>query len=271
MTTLFSGTYFGFEPCCGGPVVYFATNGTTVTPSEGINIYNGPAALGYDPITDTYIPLTNQCYKLFRSSTVNAGSPINGSNFGNLNTIPTNFGSNYTYATGTASDSQCTDAPVGFCPTCPVQYYDLWSCDGSQPVFTTDTDLSLYVNTSVLIQAGTDPDFNCYYVTPSTNYFSPIPVAVDPDIPCTDPCSCQCYEIIGNAKLNYVDCNGNVISTQVNGYFKDCSLVYPFTSPSPGPNLTIINHGDCVDGMCPQDCYELIDCRSLCIRCYLFR
>lgn len=263
MTTLFSGTYFGFEPCCGGPIVYFATNGTTVTPSEGINIYNGPAALGYDPITDTYIPLTNQCYRLFRSSTLNTGSPINGSNFGNLNTIPTNFGSNYTYATGTASDSQCSDAPANFCPDCPVQYYDLWSCDGSQPVFTTDTDLSLYVNTSVLIQAGTDPDFNCYYVTPSTNYFSPIPVTVDPDIPCTDPCSCQCYEIIGNAKLNYVDCDGNVISTQVNGYFKDCSLVYPFTNPSPGPNLTIVSHGDCVDGMCPQDCYELVDCEGI--------
>lgn len=258
-----SAIWYGFDPCCGGPIVYFKYDGTTNPPTQGINVYDGPPAIGYNPLTGTYVPLTNQCYRIFSGTILTISSAITASNYGNLQVVPTNFGSNYTYATGTANDSQCTQVPANFCPDCVPQCYTLWSCDGSQPAFTTDTDLSLYVNTSVLIQAGTDPDFNCYYVTPATSCFNPIPVAVDPDIPCTDPCSCQCYEIIGNAKLDYVDCNGTPISTQVNGYFKDCSLVYPVTSPSPGPNLTIINHGDCVDGMCPQDCYELIDCAGI--------
>lgn len=261
MTTLFSGTYFGFEPCCGGPIVYFATNGTTVTPSEGINIYNGPPAIGYDPITNTYIPLTNQCYRIFRSSVANIGSPINASNYGNLQVIPTNFGSNYIYATGTASDSQCTDAPVGFCPDCTPQCYSLYSCDGSTPPLTTNTDLSAYVGGSASIQVDADLGFDCYMVTLAPDCTNAITVVVDGDIPCT--CNCECYEIIGTAKLDYVDCDGNPVSTFVNGYWKDCSRVYPFTTPSPGPNLTIINHGDCVDGMCPQDCYELVDCEGL--------
>jgi hypothetical protein len=63
----FSASWFGFEPCCGGPILYFRFDGTTEAPNEGINIYNGPAALGYNPITDSYTPLVNnQCYRIFR-------------------------------------------------------------------------------------------------------------------------------------------------------------------------------------------------------------
>jgi len=60
----FSASWYGFEPCCGGNILYFRFDGTTNPPTEGINIYNGPAALGYDPITDSYLPLANQCYRI---------------------------------------------------------------------------------------------------------------------------------------------------------------------------------------------------------------
>jgi hypothetical protein len=256
-----SASYFGFEPCCGGNTVYFSFNSTTVQPNLGINIYNGPSAIGYDPLTDSYVPLTNQCYRIFRGDASAPGNPINGSNYGNLQIVPTNFGGNYIWDSTTTYETPCGDEEPGFCPDCVAQCYTIYSCDGSVPPLTTNTDLSAYVGGSASIQVDADSGFDCYMVTLAPDCDNAITVVVDGDIPC--PCACECYEIIGTAKLDYVDCDGNPVSTFVNGYWKDCSKVYPFTTPAAGPNLTIINHGDCIDGLCPTECYELVDCAGI--------
>ena len=259
----FAATWFGFEPCCGGPILYFRFDGTTEAPNEGINIYNGPTALGYNPITDSYTPLVNnQCYRIFRGTAADPSSPIDGTNYGNLQVVPTAFGSNYIWDATSTYETPCGGEEEGFCPSCITQCYDLWPCDGSLVALTTDTDLSAYVNTFASIQVDADFGYECYYVTLSTSCINAVTVEVDGDTPCV-PCDCTCYEIIGTAKLEYVDCDGNPISTFVNGYWKDCSLVYPVTNPSAGPNLTILSHGDCVDGVCPSECYELTDCAGL--------
>jgi hypothetical protein len=257
-----SAQYLGFEPCCGGNIIYFSYNSTTVIPSLGINIYNGPPAIGYDPLTNGYVPLTNQCYRIFRGTTTNPDSTIDASNYGNLQAVPTNFGGNYTWDSTTTYETPCGDETANFCPDCITQCYTLYSCDGTIPPITTDADLSAYVGTSVLIQVDADGEFDCYMVTLAPDCLNAVDIiGVDADIPCT--CDCECYEIIGSAKLNYVDCDGNPVSTFVNGYWKDCSRVYPFTNPAPGPNLSITNHGDCVDGLCPSQCFELIDCDGI--------
>ena len=256
-----SASFYGFEPCCGGNTLYFAFNSTTVPPFLGINIYNGPAAIGYDPLTDSYIPLTNQCYRIFRGEATDPASPINGTNYGNLQIVPTNFGSNYIWDSTTTYETPCGDEEAGFCPECVAQCYTLYSCDGSVPPLTTNTDLSAYVGESALIQVDADFGFDCYMVTLAPDCDNAITVVVDGDTPCT--CTCECYEIIGTAKLDYVDCDGNPVSMFVDGYWKDCSRVYPFTNPAPGPNLTITNQGDCIDGLCPSECYELIDCDGI--------
>jgi len=253
----FSASWYGFEPCCGGNILYFRFDGTTNPPTEGINIYDGPAALGYDPITDSYLPLANQCYRIFRGNAVDPMSPINGGNYNNLQVVPTDFGSNYTWDSTTDYETPCGDEEIT-CPPCQPVTYDLWPCDETLLPITTDTDLSAYVNEFALIQVYADEDFNCYYVTVSTDSTNVITVAVDGDTPCT--CNCTCYEIIGSAKLRYVDCDGNAQSTIVNGYWKECSLVYPITSPAPGPNLIITSNGNCIDGQCPSQCFELVDC-----------
>ena len=259
----FSGTWFIFQPCCGGPDIYFAHNGTTNAPPQGISIYTGPPAIGYEPITGTYLPLVdNQCYKIVRG-VVDPSGPINVLNYNNLQIVPSYTPANYTWDSTTNYEDPCGAETPGFCPDCITQCYDLWSCDGTQIAVTTDTDLSAYLNTYASIQVDADAGFNCYYVTLSTSCINAVSVVVDGDLPCTDPCTCQCYEIIGSAKLYYVDCDGNPVSISVNGYWKDCSFVYPVTNPAPGPNLTVISHGDCVDGMCPQDCYELVDCEGV--------
>jgi hypothetical protein len=258
----FSASWFGFEPCCGGPTLYFRFDGTTEAPNEGINIYNGPAAIGYNPITDSYTPLVNnQCYRIFRGEATNPASPINGTNYGNLQVVPTAFGSNYIWDSTSNYETPCGGEEEDFCPSCITQCYSLYSCDGSTPPITTNTDLSAYVGESASIQVDADLGFDCYMVTLAPDCTNAITVVVDGDIPCT--CDCECYEIIGSAKLDYVDCDGNPVSTFVNGYWKECSKVYPFTTPSAGPNLTIINHGDCIDGLCPTECYELVDCAGI--------
>jgi hypothetical protein len=253
----FSAAWYGFEPCCGGNILYFRFDGTTNPPIEGINIYDGPAAIGYDVITDSYVPLSNQCYRIFRGNAVDPMSPINGGNYNNLQVVPTDFGSNYTWDSTTNYETPCGDEEIT-CPECQPITYDLWPCDNTLVPVTTDTDLSAYLNEFALIEVSADEGFNCYYVTISTDSTNVITVVVDGDVPCT--CDCTCYEIIGSAKLRYVDCDGNAQSTIVTGYWKECSQVYPITSPAPGPNLIITNNGNCVDGSCPSLCYRLRDC-----------
>jgi hypothetical protein len=256
----FSLSWFGFEPCCGGNILYFRFDGTTINPNEGINIYDGPAAIGYDVITDSFVPLTNQCYRIFRGNAVDPMSPINAGNYNNLQVVPTNFGSNYTWDSTTTYETPCGDEVIT-CPSCQPVTYDLWPCDGTLLPVTTDTDLSAYLNEFATIQVDADGSFNCYYVSLSTDSTNVVTVVVDGDVPCS--CNCTCYEIIGSAKLRYVDCDGNPQSIIVAGYWKDCSLVYPVTTPAPGPNLIITDGGLCVNGECPSQCFELVDCNGV--------
>lgn len=257
----FSASWYGFKPCCGGNTLYFSFDGTTNAPIPGINIYTGGPAIGYDPVLNSFVPLTNQCYKISRGESTNPISPINGTNYGNLQIVPTNTPSNYTLDTTTNYESTCEDAAVGFCPTCTPQCYVIYSCTGAFPPITTSTDLSPYVNGFAQIQVDADFGFSCFYIVEADNCDNAVVVVVNGDIPCS--CDCICYEIIGTAKLAYIDCDGTEVVTMVNGYWKGCSLVYPVTSPSPGPNLTIVSHGECVNGECPSDCYELIDCEGI--------
>ncbi len=259
----FSISWFRFEPCCGGNALYFRFDGTTNAPTEGISIYTGPAAIGYEPMSDSYIPLVNnQCYRIYRGEATDPTSPIDGSNYGNLQAVPSYTASNYIWDSTTNYETACGDETPGFCPDCITQCYDLWPCDGILVAVTTDTDLSAYVNTFASIQVDADFGYQCYYVTLSTSCINAVTVVVDAETPC-EPCDCTCYEIIGTAKLSYVDCSGNPIQVFVNGYWKDCALTYPITDPAAGPNLTVISHGDCIDGQCPNTCYELTDCDGL--------
>jgi hypothetical protein len=257
----FSASWFGFEPCCGGNTLYFRHDGTTNAPELGISIYTGPVVQGYDPITDDYVNLTNQCYKIFRGDATNPASPIDGTNYYNLNAVPTYTASNYTWDSTTTYETPCGGETPGFCPSCVTQCYSLYPCNGSTPPITTNTDLSAYLGDYALIQVDADFGFACYFVALAPDCLNAVTVVVDGDIPCS--CNCECYEIIGTAKVNYVDCNGVPVSTMVSGYWKGCAQVYPFTNPSPGPNLIITSHGDCIDGLCPSTCYELKDCNDL--------
>ena len=258
-----STSWIAFEPCCGGNTLYFSVNATTNPPTPGINIYNGIAGVGYDPITNSYVGLSTQCYRIFRGTVLDPTSPITAANYLNLNIVPTNFpGSGvYTWDSTTTYETPCGDESIT-CPTCPTPLYVVWPCDGSNVPVVTNTDLSAYVNDYATIQVDADGGFDCYYVvnwSVDTNQdpSNPITVVVDGDLPCS--CNCTCYEIVGSGKLYYIDCDGLVQAITISGYWKGCSLVYPLG----GANYTIAALGNCIDGECPAPCYELTDCAGL--------
>lgn len=254
-----STAWIAFEPCCGGNTLYFSVNGTTNPPNSGINIYNGISGVGYDPITNSYVGLNVQCYRIYRGDASTPGSPINASNYLNLNVVPTNFGGVYTWDSTTNYETHCGDEVIT-CPDCPTPLYVAWPCDDANIPVVTDTDLSQYVNGYAQIQVNADGGFDCYYIvnwSVETNQSpnNPIEVVVDGDITCS--CDCTCYEITGSGKLYYIDCDGLVQAVTVGGYWKGCSAVYPQT------RLNITAGGDCIDGECPAPCYELADCAGL--------
>jgi hypothetical protein len=260
-----STSWIAFEPCCGGNTLYFSVNGTTNPPNAGINIYNGISGVGYDPITDSYVGLSTQCYRIYRGDASTPGGPIDASNYLNLNVVPTNFPGTgvYTWDSTTTYETPCGDEVIT-CPDCPTPLYVVWPCDDSNVPVVTDTDLSAYINGYATIII--DGISACYYVinwSVDTNLSinNPIAVTVDGDEPCS--CKCTCYEITGSGKLYYIDCDGLVIATTISGYWKGCSLVYPQGAQGVPNPLNITAGGDCVDGECSTSCYELTDCEGL--------
>lgn len=263
VVTPIATNWIAFEPCCGGNTLYFTSTGTTNPPSFGINIYNGTSGVGYDPITNTFVGLSVQCYRIYRGVTTDPTSPITAANYLNLNPVPSNYPGNgvYTFDSTTNASTPCGGQAIT-CPPCPVPLYVVWPCDGSNVPVVTNTDLSAYVNTYATIQVNPTGAFACYYVVnwsvlTNLSISNPVAVIVEADLPCS--CDCTCYEIVGSGKLNYIDCDGLVQATTISGFWKGCSLVYPMG----GPNYVIVNAGDCVDGLCPTPCYELIDCAGI--------
>jgi hypothetical protein len=267
-TTPTSTSWIAFEPCCGGNTLYFSVNATTNPPTPGINVYNGISGVGYDPITNSYVGLSTQCYRIYRGTVLNPTSPITAANYLNLNIVPSNFPGNgvYTWDSTSTYDTPCSDAPVGFCPDCPIPLYVVWPCDDSNVPVVTDTDLSAYVNDYATIQVDPTGTFDCYYVvnySVDTNQstLNPVAVVVEADLPCS--CNCTCYEIVGSGKLYYIDCDGLVQATSISGYWKGCSLVYPQGPQGTSNTYIITDAGNCVDGECPIPCYELVDCAGI--------
>jgi hypothetical protein len=251
----FSASWFGFEPCCGGNIIYFRHDGTTNAPEQGISEYTGPTAQGYDPIDNVYVALINQCYRIFRGEATDPSSPINGINYSSLNVVPSYTPSNYNWDSTTNYETPCGGQAPGFCPVCPTQCYTLYPCDESGVAVTTDTDLSAYVGQSIFIKIDQGVDFRCYFVTLALDCINAI--TVDTNDQFCDCEKCYCWEVIGNTFLDYIDCDGNPVSIYVNGYWKGCIRSFPIIDET---NAQLSLYKECIEGQCPPQCYRLDDC-----------
>jgi hypothetical protein len=170
-------------------------------------------------------------------------------------------------------DDPVTGIPelYGECFQCPPCYF-LMSCDGTVMPFTTNQDLSAYLysvtNQSWEMYSSDWEGAKCFQVllapigAPCSLSTSPIIV----DTPCE--CPCNCYNVIANADdCIYVDCDGNFQNTgPLTGTMIDipCASTAPWLVGNLPPfKFEITNIGPCVNGQCPDPCYNLIDCDGI--------
>lgn len=271
--------YYSFTDCCTGTVTYFALPNLTYDGpmDEGVYTYLGGGAvglqLGYEPISDTYIPLKeNNCYDI--RVILTGYTPIStGAEYALLYPAPVDIPANYTQIAD--GDFNCeSPSVIADCPECIETCYIAITCDGI--TYTTSNDLSAYIGTSVTITFPDNPELDptCAQIGLAPNGYNcaqSFNIAVDTETPCE--CDCICYSVTGAAEaILYVDCTGNIIQeTLTSGvYGPFCSRTVPALTYSDIQNPPIVaDNGECVDldldgdFQCVVNCYELIDCNGV--------
>ena len=276
-----SNRYLKFVPCCDTDnPVYFRPPSTI--PTNGVAIYS--ASISSNPYLTTDIfgnpdnpLLANLCYSI-TTETVGPGMHVtNVTAYNNLQIAPNNTASNYVYV---STNTSCVSAATQ-CPDCKALCFTLWSCDGSQPLFTTSTDLTTFVGQHITV-SSVDPHDNivdlCVFVQDSSNdtCTNSIDVIYDVEDP-TCECDCTCYTILGSiSRVEWIDCNGDYQSESTPlSPFQICAGAYPLAYPSlPTNPLQLIDNGSCIESTilneitceeetvynCEAACYKLEDC-----------
>jgi hypothetical protein len=277
--------YLQYVPCCtdSGPTLYFRVPGNNV-PIDGVASYVGTINSNPYPTTDINCNVTaslvsNKCYSITIHS-VGVGQPVSTvTQYNCLAIAPQNISGNYIYHSPVypeQPDSSCQKY-INACPDCNPLCFTLWSCDGSQPLFTTSTDLTAFIGIHITV-SSVDIEDNivdlCVFVQESTqfNCTNAIEVLV---ISNSCICDCTCYTVTGNIKsIEYIDCSGNYVLIPNPGISTSnfCAQSYPIVFPGDGTTpLTISNSGDCVETtfLDPETCEEITEYICTPPLCYL--
>ena len=253
--------YLQYVPCCvdSGPTLYFRVPPSNI-PINGVASYVGTINSNPYPTTDINCNVTaslvsNKCYSITIHS-VGVGQPVSTvTQYNCLAVAPQNISGNYIYRSPVypaQPDSSCQNY-IDACPECNPLCFTLWSCDGSQPLFTTSTDLTAFIGLHITV-SSVDPENNiidlCVFVQNTTqfNCLSAIEVIVTSN---SCICDCTCYTVTGNIKsIEYIDCFGNYVLLPNLGLSTSnfCAQSYPIVFTL-GDNIptTITNNGDCVE------------------------
>lgn len=276
--------YLQYVPCCtdSGPTLYFRVPGINV-PIDGVASYIGTISPVPYPTTDVNGNITNplvqnKCYSI-TLHTVGVGQPVsNVTQYNNLALAPQDSSGNYIWHSPTIPsqwDSECQKF-IDACPECNPLCFTLWSCDGSQPLFTTSTDLTAFVGLHITV-SSVDPENNivdlCVFVQNTTefNCINAIEVIVTSN---SCICDCTCYTVTGNIKsIEYIDCSGNYIlipnpGTSTSSF---CAQSYPIVFSRDNTTAFITNNGDCIEStfLDPETCEEITEYICTPPICYL--
>jgi hypothetical protein len=277
--------YLQYVPCCtdSGPTLYFRVPGNNV-PIDGVASYVGTINSNPYPTTDINCNVTaslvsNKCYSITIHS-VGVGQPVSSvTQYNCLAIAPQNISGNYIYHSPVypeQPDSSCQKY-INACPDCNPLCFTLWSCDGSQPLFTTSTDLTAFIGIHITV-SSVDIEDNivdlCVFVQESTqfNCTNAIEVLV---ISNSCICDCTCYTVTGNIKsIEYIDCSGNYVLIPNPGISTSnfCAQTYPVVYGNDAITpLTISNSGDCVETtfLDPETCEEITEYICTPPLCYL--
>jgi len=276
--------YLQYVPCCtdSGPTLYFRVPGINV-PIDGVASYIGTISPAPYPTTDVNGNITNplvqnKCYSI-TLHTVGVGQPVsNATQYNNLVLAPQDSSGNYIWHSPVypaQPDSSC-QRYINDCPECNPLCFTLWSCDGSQPLFTTSTDLTAFVGLHIIV-SSVDPLDNivdlCVFVQDTTDFncINAIEVVV---ISNSCICDCTCYTVTGNIKsIEYIDCSGNYILIPNPGISTSsfCAQSYPIVFSKDNTTAFITNNGDCIEStfLDPETCEEITEYICTPSACYL--
>jgi hypothetical protein len=112
------------------------------------------------------------------------------------------------------------------------------------------------------------PEYSgCAYITTTDTEFCSDTTTTTVPIPeASCDCDLKCYFVQGNAGFFYVNENNDFLSIssiEASPYIRICSKIPPI--PEEGSNIDnfkAVPVGDCVDGFCPDLCFELKSCES---------
>ena len=205
-------------------------------------IYDGTTNYGTLVVpTNLYPGFINACYRVTIYSSLN---------WDTLTPAP----SVAAYFNIITSESDPSCSKYELCPNCATKCYILVNCEG-ETFFSTNELLYGYLNEYVVISVG--GELSTWFVLENTG---PCPdpfnnFGIDDTLP--EACPCKCYDVVGDTKsiLRYLDCDG-ILREVVGGALQFCSQIYPIVKG----NVTITDHGNCIDGVCPTECYALTNC-----------
>jgi surface protein len=277
--------YLQYVPCCtnSGPTLYFRLP-TNNSPIDGVASYVGTISSNPYPTTDvncnsTTSLVSNKCYSITLHS-VGVGEPVSTvTQYNCLALAPENISGNYIYYSPTSPgyyNSSC-QTYINTCPDCNPLCFTLWSCDGSQPLFTTSTNLTAFVGLHITV-SSVDPEDNivdlCVFVQNTTqfNCTNAIEVVVTAN---SCICDCTCWTVTGNIKsIEYIDCFGDYVLIPNSGVSTStfCAQTYPIVFSRDGTTpTTITNNGDCIESTFfdPKSCEEISEYICTPPICYL--
>lgn len=170
----------------------------------------------------------------------------------------------------TPAGENCLNAEDSFSECiCSKTCYILYECadtfDETPVRFATTTDLSAYVGGSVkideyptkcfIVQERTDAEID------SSLCINAQDVTISAVQDCV--CECKCFTVSSKNSIIYTDCDGNIIRGTVPPAtgLQICSITYPISEND--DLIRIEAKGDCVDGLCPSECYILEDCEGI--------
>lgn len=221
-----------FTSCCNTSIV--ETQGQLPFGiTQWIIKYTGPLVNGFD----------NKCY------VVTQVNDITPEEHATLPSAPVNG----TYIlVSNSPTAECSDYPVPECPACDdPQCYTVVNCDGVY--FNTWEDLSDYIGQFIEI----DNRPGSWYVSLNSGSCRNAEIST-PVLGLAEPCPCLCYEVVGTLKsLQYVNCDNEIVKDAT--VTKFCSRIFPIFSGTAG-QYQILQGEECVDGLCPAQCYKLTNC-----------
>lgn len=239
---LLTWSYYTLTPCCEGEVVTVRPESKLDEITPGTYLYTGPTSGNV---------IQGQCYTIAELFAPNVDYP-NIDSYLEIPPVPPNPNLYLTEA------ENCNDLEI--CPACDPVCYTLYNCDGEY--FNTTVDLSTYLGTGTFISIydTNGPIAGTWYVLLNTGTCSNPVNEFEVDDVAPLPCACKCFEVIGNAKeIVYIDCNGNLVKTF--GAAKFCAYTYPIVAGTAG-QYQVFEGDDCVNGVCPTKCYELVECTT---------